>query len=403
MKENARVTLGLLGLFALWEILGRAIPGAADILSTPSAILVQFWHDADLYRLHVEATVRSASIGFVCGNAAAILAALIFCRFPLLESLFRGVNIALFAIPPIVVGPVLVLVFSGSMPQIVLSALIVYFPTMAAMLVGLRDIDPRLVDVIHIYGGREQALMRFVRLRASLPALLAGLRVAASLAVLGAILGEFGSGARWGLGSFLLGSLGDGNAARLWGICLTATAIAMAGYGLFAWLGKRVVGATVAVTIAANKVPDQIAGGQSYTLPQRVLLLEIALSHSWKRLLDAVRSEGDWEAWIEFFLRGVEETATGALQTAQRLMELFDGDRHVDIPAHPTTACDVTGAGDTVAATLALGVAAGLPLMLAAHLANLAAGAVVREQGAAQLAHGDLRSLLDAAVRDAVG
>lgn len=47
------------------------------------------------------------------------------------------------------------------------------------------------------------------------------------------------------------------------------------------------------------------------------------------RLLDAVRSEGDWKAWIEFFLRGVEETATGALQTAQRLMERFDGDEAI--------------------------------------------------------------------------
>lgn len=83
-------------------------------------------------------------------------------------------------------------------------------------------------------------------------------------------------------------------------------------------------------------------------------------------------------------------------------MELFDGDCHVDIPAHPADAFDVTGAGDTVAATLALGVAAGLPLTLAAHLANLAAGAVVRKLGAAQLGNGDLRALLDAAVPHAL-
>lgn len=47
------------------------------------------------------------------------------------------------------------------------------------------------------------------------------------------------------------------------------------------------------------------------------------------RLLDTVRHDGDWEAWIEFFLRGVEETATGAVSTAQRLVELFSADREL--------------------------------------------------------------------------
>lgn len=273
MRETVRLVGSLLALAVAWEIVGRINPGGYDVLSTPTRILAQFWQDADLYRPHVAATVRSALIGFALGNTVAILAALAFCRFPLLEILFRGVNITLFAVPPIVVGPVLVLVFGGDLPQILLSALIVYFPTMAAMLVGLRQIDPRLVDVIHLYGGREPALVRFVRLRSSLPSLLAGLRIAASLAVLGAVLGEFGSGVRWGLGTFLLGSLGQGNTARLWGICLTATALALAGYGLFAWIGNRVVGTTVAVTIAANRLPDEIGGAGRYNRAQRLLLL----------------------------------------------------------------------------------------------------------------------------------
>jgi Fic family protein len=45
------------------------------------------------------------------------------------------------------------------------------------------------------------------------------------------------------------------------------------------------------------------------------------------RLLDLVRFEGDWEGWIDFFLEGVEQTATAAVQTAQRLVKLFEADR----------------------------------------------------------------------------
>ena len=238
----------------------------------------QYWRDADLYEPHIAATVRSALLGFLIGNAFAIVAALLFCRFPSFEAIFRGVNIALFAMPPIVIGPILILMLTGDWPQIILAALIVYFPTMAAMLVGLHDIDPRLIDVVHLYGGNEFALTRFVRLRSSLPSLLAGLRVAASLAVLGAILGEFGSGVRWGLGTFLLGSLGEANPARLWGIGMAAAALAMIGYGAFDWIGARVGGSTTAVTLAAARLPDQIAGDVARHPHRRTVVLIAALA-----------------------------------------------------------------------------------------------------------------------------
>jgi sulfonate transport system permease protein len=292
MRPRLRSLLGVAAFLLAWELLGRWSPWGYDVISTPSRIAAQYAQNADLYALHMAATIRSATLGFLIGNVCAISAALLFCRFPSFEAVFRGVNIALFAMPPIVIGPVLVLVFNGDWPQIVLAALVVYFPTMAAMLVGLRDIDPRLVDVVHLYGGGEFALMRFVRLRSSLPSLLAGLRVAASLAVLGAILGEFGSGVRWGLGTFLLGSLGEANPARLWGIGIAAAALAMVGYSLFDWIGGRVGGSTTAVTLAAARLPDQIARGSREGAVRNALLLIAAIALPfvlWQLLLSATR------------------------------------------------------------------------------------------------------------------
>jgi ABC-type nitrate/sulfonate/bicarbonate transport system permease component len=269
--------LFLLGVLLLWEVAGRSMPAVRDAIATPTLILAQYRSDADLYVPHILATVRSAAFGFAIGTSFAVLAAILFCRFPAVEGTFRGVNIALFAMPPIVVGPVLAIVFSGDLPQIILAALVVYFPTMAATLVGLHDIDPRLLDVIRTYGGGSNAIMRFVRLRSALPAILAGLRTAAPLSVLGAILGEFGSGVRWGLGSFLLGSLGDADPARLLGIGFAATAISMLGYGLFAWIGRRTTGATMAVTIAPDRSPDQIASTGKYSRTKRAALFVVAV------------------------------------------------------------------------------------------------------------------------------
>jgi sulfonate transport system permease protein len=277
-RTRLNAPLCLLAALILWEIAGRSLHAVRDLIASPTLILAQYWTGADLYIPHILATARSAALGFVLGTLIAVAAAILFCRFPSTETAFRGVNIALFAMPSIVVGPVLAIVFSDNLPQIILAALVVYFPTMAATLVGLHDIDPRLVDVIKTYGGGSNAVMRFVRLRSALPAILAGLRTAAPLAVLGAILGEFGSGVRWGLGSFLLGSLGDADPARLLGIGFAATAVAMVGYGFFAWIGRRTLGASMAVTIAPERSPDQYILWAEYSWLSNAALFLVAVT-----------------------------------------------------------------------------------------------------------------------------
>ena len=174
---------------------------------------------------------------------------MLFALSPVALRLFRGVNVAIFALPPIAIAPILVLTLSGMAPRIVLAALGVYFVTMTATVVGLSQADSRATDMIRAYGGGRWDVLRLVQFRGALPTILAGLRIAAPNAVLGAILAEFGGGGRWGLGAYLLGSLGRGEPDRLWGIGLVATLIAGASYGGFALLSTRFLGATRAVTL----------------------------------------------------------------------------------------------------------------------------------------------------------
>ncbi len=248
MKALLRIVI----LMGLWECLGRFHLIAHGALPAPSAILMQWWQDRAVYPQHIWATLRPALLGFMIGNLIAAAAAFAFVLLPAFEGLMRGCNIAIFGIPPIALSPVLVITLPGIWPQIVLASVSVYFPTMVMTLLGLRDIDPRPIDVIRSYGGGEFAVLRWLRLRSSVPGLLGGLRVAAPAAILGAILAEFGSGARWGLGSFLLGSLGRGNPARLWGIGLTATLMAALAYALCALSGRRFNTSMAAVTIASG-------------------------------------------------------------------------------------------------------------------------------------------------------
>ena len=256
MNDEAKGRLSTLwamcAILALWELEGRVGFVASGALPAPSAVLTKFWIDRSDYGLHAWATARVALLGFLAGNLVAVIAALAYVRWPATERLTRGINIALFALPPIAIVPILVIALPGDWPGLVLAAVAVYFPTMTAMLAGLSEVDRRVVDVVRVYGGGESAVMRWVRLRAGLPALLGGMRVAGPAAVLGAILAEFGSGSRWGLGSYLLGSIGSGDASRLWGIGLTATAMAGLAYGAAALVSARMTGATRAVTMTTS-------------------------------------------------------------------------------------------------------------------------------------------------------
>ena len=236
-------------LLMIWEIAGRLDLVADGALPGLSEILIRLWFDWGDYPRHIWATLYSSAIGFLIGNVLGIGAGVIFALSPTALRLFRGVNIAAFALPPIAIAPILALTLSGMAPRIALAALGVYFVTMTATVIGLSQTDSRAVDVIRAYGGNRWDILRRVQFRGSLPSILAGLRVAAPNAVLGAILAEFGGGGRWGLGAYLLGSLGRGEPDRLWGIGLVATLIAGLSYGFFALLARRTIGATRAVTL----------------------------------------------------------------------------------------------------------------------------------------------------------
>ena len=103
----------LLILIAAWEVLGQAKLVAGGALPALSDILVRLWIDRADYPGHVWATVQASVLGFLIGNVLAIGAGVLFVLFPRIQRLARGVNIAVFALPPIAIAPILVLTLSG--------------------------------------------------------------------------------------------------------------------------------------------------------------------------------------------------------------------------------------------------------------------------------------------------
>ena len=315
MAPRLRAMLPYLALLILWEVAGRLDWVAGGALPAISEILARFWVDRADYPRHVLATLQASGAGFVIGNAVAVLAGLLFVLFPVTGRMARGLNIAIFAVPPIAIAPILALTLEGMTPRIVLAALGVYFVTMQATVTGLTQFDSRAADLVRAYGGRARDVLWFVQLRGAIPAILSGFRVAAPNAVLGAILAEFGGGGRWGLGAYLLGSLGRGDPARLWGIGLTATLIAGLSYALFAAISSRMLGASRAVTLNPAAPPVPVAESRFWVAVVS-LILPFAL---WWGVLMALQvpdmiGKTPWDVFSYLFL------SEGAPQAQARLM-----------------------------------------------------------------------------------
>src|SRR5258707_14717217 len=245
---------------AAWEIVGRLKLIGDGAFPSLTAICQQFWRDRADYPAPVLATSREALFGFIAGNLVAVVLALLFALVPITERLMRGVVVSLFCLPIAVIAPIVGLAYGGETPKIVLAALAVYFPTLTATLVGLRSVNPGSVDVVRSVGGTGRDVLLRLRVRTAVPGFLAGLRVAAPGAMLGAMLGEFLGGAH-GLGVYLLGSLGQANPARLWDIGIAATLVSVVFYGVFALIGRRIVGTTIDTTVATAISADLLASG----------------------------------------------------------------------------------------------------------------------------------------------
>lgn len=200
--------LGLL-LLTVWEIACRSLQVPTYFLPPPSAVAVSLVERAPLlagsalqtFRMALQALLAAALIG---GG----LALAVSMNRPA-ERAVRPLAVALQVTPVVAIAP-LVVIWSGldhpDRAVVALAAAVAFFPIFSGVLTGLKSADPDLERLFDLYGATP--LQRLVRLRApaALPFALEGLRVAAGLAVIGAVVAEFvsGSGATQGLAWRLL-------------------------------------------------------------------------------------------------------------------------------------------------------------------------------------------------------
>ena len=149
---------------------------------------------------HFATTLIEVLLGFAIGATLAIVVGVLLARSRLAERLLSPYLVAAQATPILALAPLIALWFgTGLASKLVITTLIVFFPVAVATMVGLRSVDPRLIEMARAFRASNAQVVRRVEIPAASPAILGGMRVGVTLAVIGAIIAEWAGGER-GLG-----------------------------------------------------------------------------------------------------------------------------------------------------------------------------------------------------------
>jgi putative hydroxymethylpyrimidine transport system permease protein len=222
--------VAMVALLGIWEgaVLLFGLPDY--LLPRPSKILATLIAKANI--LWPEALVTLAEMvgGFVLGTAAGVLAALVMAQARWVERALGPLFVVAQALPVFAIAPLLVVWFGfGYGSKLAMCALIIFFPVATSFFEGLRRTDQGLVDLARLNGASRRDMLLLIRVPDAFPALASGLRVAAAVAPLGAIVGEW-VGSSAGLGLLML----HANARMQTDLVFAALTI-LAGFSLALW------------------------------------------------------------------------------------------------------------------------------------------------------------------------
>ena len=240
-RRSIAPVVGVLVLLILWEVLTRLRIYPEFIIPPPRAVLDQFFEvlrDGRLW-LHTSTTLVQMGLGLAFGVSSGVALGYLIAKNRLLEQALAPIIVALQSTPVVAYAPLLVIWFgSGPTSKIFICALIVFFPMLLNTVVGIRNVPPSLRDLMRSLRATGWQTFTQLEIPAALPVLLGGLKVSATLAVIGAVVGEF-IYANAGLGYMIKVARDSYDTPLVFVGILMLAFIARAMYGIVALLEHR--------------------------------------------------------------------------------------------------------------------------------------------------------------------
>ena len=226
-----------------WELLVRQWGLSALVLPAPSAVLQSLWNGlaSGYFWPHILATAQALLLGLLLGSVIGLGAGMALAESDLLERVLKPYVVVSQVVPKLALAPLFVLWFGfGMLPTVLITALICFFPLMENTLTGLRQVDAQRLQLFRMLGAtRWQTLLR-LKLPTGLPAILAGLRVAVVLALVGVVVAEF-MGASQGLGAVIIAAQGSMDTTLMFAALVLIAAIGLLLYQICLVLERRLL------------------------------------------------------------------------------------------------------------------------------------------------------------------
>jgi NitT/TauT family transport system permease protein len=248
MSRTALISVvGALVVFLLvWQLVVIVSGFPPFILPAPGIVIARWvsaW-SAGIIQPHLVATLSAVASGFAVGAGSALIVGYALARSAVVERLLSPYLVATQAIPILALAPLIALWFGpGLAGKVLICALIVFFPVAVATMVGIRSVDARLLELGRSLRATRRQVLTTLEIPGALPSIFGGMRVGVTLAVVGAIVGEW-AGAEKGLGVLInlaRGSMFD--TPLMFATLLTLALVGIALYLAVVLVERRLVGA----------------------------------------------------------------------------------------------------------------------------------------------------------------
>lgn len=187
-----------------WETAVQAFALPEYLLPLPSTVIVELVHETGYLLPHLLITSFETVLGFILAIVVGITLAVLIVSSPTLEAAIYPLLVGSQSIPKVAIAPLLIFWTGiGLLPKVLIAFLIAFFPIVIDTVVGLRSVEPEMLQLARSMGASQIRTFWKVRFPTALPSIFAGLKVGVTLAVVGAIVGEFIQADR-GLGYTLL-------------------------------------------------------------------------------------------------------------------------------------------------------------------------------------------------------
>lgn len=231
------IALGL--ILGTWILVKLIFQPSDEILPSPLSVLETAIDESATLWAATKTTLVGAFGGFVLGNVVGILGAMAVAASATAARVVLPMALVIRVVPVIALAPFLTLVLgSGTKTIVVISALIVFFPTLVNGVLGFRSVPREMIELMDISGGSAWDVFVRVRVPSALPYLFAAFQVGAAACILGAMIAEWVTSGE-GLGFLILQSGVQFDIELMWAGVVVATLLALSAFGLTGWLARR--------------------------------------------------------------------------------------------------------------------------------------------------------------------